>query len=160
MGFQIPEFNSDRLQIRRNESCRAAIFDSPTLLSFQIQRNLQFIQLLLGNRRGRAAHHIAASVVLREGNEVADAVGATEKRAETVEAEGQTSVRRCSVLEGTHQEAELLLSLLVSEAEGVEHLVLQGAVVDTDGAATDLHTVHHDVVGIGANVAPLVRIVE
>ena len=135
-----------------------ALVDSIYL--FQIQCDLQLVQLLLGNRGRRAAHHVATGVVLREGDEVADAVGATEERAETVEAEGQTSVRRCAVLEGTHQEAELLLRLLVGEAEGVEHLVLQGAVVDTDGAATDLHTVHHDVVGIGTDVAPLRRIVE
>ena len=108
---------------------------------FQIQRNLQLIQLLLRYRRGRAAHHVAAGVVLREGDEVADAVGTAEQGAETVETESQTSVRRCAVLEGTHQEAELLLSLFVGEAKGVEHLVLQGAVVDTDGATTDLHTV-------------------
>ena len=127
--------------------------------SFQIQRNLKLVQLLLGNRRRRAAHHIAAGVVLREGDEVANAVGATEERAETVEAEGQTSVRRCTVLKGTHQEAELLLRLFVGEAEGVEHLVLQGAVVDTDGTTADLHTVHHDVVGVGTDVTPLCRIV-
>ena len=122
---------------------------------FQIQSNLQLIQLLLSNRRRRTAHHIAAGVVLRESDEVADAVGTAEKRAEAVEAEGQTSVRRSTVLKSTHQEAKLLLSLLISETKRVEHLVLQGAVVDTDGAAADFHTVHHDVVGIGADVAPL-----
>ena len=80
--------------------------------------------MLLCDWRRRAAHHVSSSVVLREGDEVADRVGATEERAETVEAEGQASVRRCAILEGAHQEAELFLCLLVSEAEGMEHLVL------------------------------------
>ena len=130
------------------------------ILSFQIQRYLKLIQLLLSNRGGRAAHHVAAGVVLWEGNEVADAVGTAEERAETVETEGQTSVWWCAVLESSHQETELLLCRLVGEAEGVEHLVLQGAVVDTYGAASHLHTVHHDVVGVGADVAPLCWVVE
>ena len=69
-------------------------------------------------------------------------------------------MRRCTILEGTHQEAELLLCLLVREAQGVEHLVLQGAVVDTDGTTTNLHTVHHDVVGVGTDVTPLGRVVK
>ena len=69
-------------------------------------------------------------------------------------------MRRSTILEGTHQEAELLLCFLVGEAQGVEHLVLQGAVVDTDGTTAHLHTVHHDVVGIGANVAPLRRVIQ
>ena len=47
--------------------------------SFQIQSNLQLIQLLLGNRGGATAHHVATGVVLREGDEVADAVGAAEE---------------------------------------------------------------------------------
>ena len=69
-------------------------------------------------------------------------------------------MRRCTIGEGVHQEAELSLSLLVGEAKRMEHLVLQRAVVDTDTATADLDTVHHYVVSVGADVAPALRIVE
>ena len=60
-------------------------------------------------------------------------------------------MRGCSVLEGIHQEAELLLSLLRREAQYLEHLGLQLRIVDTDGTATHFDTVAHHVVCIGTH---------
>ncbi len=128
------------------------------LLHFDL--DTEFVELFLADGRRGLAHDIAAAVVLGEGNEVADGVGAAEERAETVEAEGKTGVGRCAVGEGIHKEAELRLCLFVGESQRMEHLVLEGAVVDTDGAAAHLDTVHDDIVGVGADVAPAVRVVE
>ena len=56
-----------------------------------------------------------------------------------------------TILEGVHQEAELLLSLFWSESEDLEYLLLQLGVVDTNAAATNLNTVHYHIIGIGTN---------
>ena len=58
-------------------------------------------------------------------------------------------MRRGTELVGVHQEAEALAGLLLGEAEGVEHAVLQGGIIDTHRAAAHLNTVQHDVVGHG-----------
>lgn len=54
----------------------------------------------------------------------------------------------CTVFEGIHQEAELLLSLLRSESENLEHFGLQLCIVDTDGTSTHFNTVAHHIVCI------------
>jgi hypothetical protein len=67
----------------------------------------------------------------------------------TVEAEGRAAVGRGTVLEGIHQEAELVAGILVGKAQHPEHGLLHGAVVDADAATTDLRAVDHQVVGVG-----------
>ena len=54
------------------------------------------------------------------------------------------------VLESVHQEPELLLCLLLSEAKHGEHLLLQVAVMDTNRSAADLHAVDYQVVSVCA----------
>ena len=58
-------------------------------------------------------------------------------------------MRRCSVAEGVHQEAELFLGFFGGEAQVAEHHHLRFPVVDTDGAAADFIAVEHDVVRVG-----------
>ena len=60
-------------------------------------------------------------------------------------------MRGCAVFERVHQEAELLLGFFGSEAEYLEHLALQCAVVDTYRAATHFYSVDHHIVGIGTH---------
>ena len=50
-------------------------------------------------------------------------------------------MRGCAILEGIHQESELFLCLLGSEAENLKNLLLQLGIVDTDAAATQLDAV-------------------
>ena len=56
-------------------------------------------------------------------------------------------MRRRAELVGIHQEAEALAGFLLGKAEGMEHTILQGGVVDTHRAAAHLNTVQHNVVG-------------
>ena len=128
--------------------------------ALRAEGELELVELLGRDGRGAAGHDVATAVVLGEGDEVADAVDTAEEGAETVEAEGETGMWRRAVGEGVHEEAELCGGTLVGEAEGVEHLVLERAVVDTDAATTDFDTVDDDVVGVGADVAPAVGLVE
>lgn len=117
------------------------------------QFEVELVELRLVEPRRGVEHHVAAGVVLREGDVVADRVRAAEERAEPVETEGQTSVRGRTELEGVHQEAELLLRPLGREAQALEDLRLQFGVVDTDRAAADLRAVADEVVGVGAHAA-------
>ena len=60
---------------------------------------------------------------------------------------------RCSIFECLHQEAKLVLSLLLGEAKKLKHLVLEFRVVDTQAAASKLHAIDYHVVGIGTHIA-------
>ena len=80
------------------------------------QREAQLVQLGLVDAARCVEHHVAAGVVLREGDVVADRIRAAEQRTQPVEAEGETAVRGRAELEGVHQEAEAHLSLFGREA--------------------------------------------
>ena len=89
-------------------------------------------QAAFGREEPGVEHDIASRVVLGECDAVADAVKAGKQRYPAVKTVGKTSVRGRAVLEGVHEEAELLLCALGCEAEYLKHLGLQLAVVDTD----------------------------
>ena len=122
---------------------------SNLLLLRLAQLQIQLVELRLVDVARGVEHHVAAGVVLREGDVVADRLRAAEQRAQTVETERKAAVRGRSVLEGVHQEAEALLRLLGREAQQFEHLLLQLRVVDTDRTAADLRAVADEVVGVG-----------
>ncbi len=88
---------------------------------FTIQSSLhypqpQLIQLPLICRARRIDHHIAPHVVFREGDKVADRVGAVHYGGQVVEAKGNTPVRRGAVFKSAEQEAELRFGLFGREA--------------------------------------------
>ena len=118
-----------------------------------MQVEVQLVELRRVDGRRCIEHHVAAGIVLRESDVVADRLRAAEQRAQTVEPEGQAAVRRRAVLEGVHQETELLLRLLGREAQAREDRGLQLGIVDTDRTAADLGTVADEVVGVGAHAA-------
>ena len=97
----------------------------------QFHLQLQFFQLFGIQFAWSIKHHIATTVVLGECDTVTDAVETSHDADKAIETEGQTSVRGCTVLEGINQEAELCHRTLGCEAQYLEHLLLQLAVVDT-----------------------------
>ena len=122
---------------------------SKRLLFHRRQHQLELVELCLVNSRRCVKHHVAARVVLGEGDAVADTVETCKEAHEAVKTIGQTTMRWCSVLEGIHEEAKLLLGLLRSKAKHLEDLGLKDCVVDTDRATADLNTVAHHIIGIG-----------
>ena len=92
--------------------------------SLRSKCDFKFIELLLIDSRRSIEHDIASGIVLREGNAVADTVETGKDAHPTVEAVGQTAVRRCTILKGIHQEAKLRLCLFRSESKNLEHLRL------------------------------------
>ena len=127
--------------------------DEGVLLFRLPQRQIQLIELCLVDVTRGVEHHVAAGVVLREGDVVADRLRPAEQRAQAVEPERQSAVRGRAVLESVHQEAEALLRLVGREAQQFEHLLLQLRVVDTDRTAADLRAVADEVVGVGTHAA-------
>ena len=119
---------------------------------FRIIINAGFRTLFVGNRSRSAGQRITTAASLREGDDVADRVGASQDGCGTIPTESDASMRRSAVLEGFKQEAELVGSLFRSDAEHIEHTILNVIAVDTDGTAAHFVTVAHDVVGIGHGV--------
>ena len=60
-------------------------------------------------------------------------------------------MRRSAVLEGIDDEAELVLSVFLADAENLEHPLLHCCFMDSDGSATEFRAVQDEVVGIGAD---------
>ena len=69
---------------------------------------------------GAARHEIGARLGLREGDHLADVLLAGEEGDEAVKPEGKAAVRGRAVPEGTEQEAEPCLGLLVGDPEGAK----------------------------------------
>ena len=86
--------------------------------------DVQLVKLFLLKERGRVEHYVAAGIVLWECNAVANAVEPCKERYPAVEAVGQSAVGRRAVLEGVHEETELLLRAFGREAEHFENLGL------------------------------------
>lgn len=99
--------------------------------------------------RGGRGERVEAAARLREGDDVADGLGAREQRADPVSAERDAAVRRGAVVECVEEEAELASRLCLFQAHHCEHPLLDVAAVDTDGLAVDLIAVVDDVVGVG-----------
>ena len=60
-------------------------------------------------------------------------------------------MRRCTILEGIHQEAKLSLCLLRCETKDFEHSGLQLSIVNTDRSSTDFHAVDNHIISIGTH---------
>ena len=61
-------------------------------------------------------------------------------------------MRRSAELECVDDEAELIFSLLLADAQNLEHPLLHLGVVDSDRAATEFGAVQHKIVGIGTDL--------
>ena len=85
---------------------------------------MKFVELCLVHKRGCIEHHIASGVILGEGDAVADAVEAGKEAHPAVESVGQTTVRRCAIFEGIHEETKLVLFLFGGKAQGLKYLCL------------------------------------
>src|SRR6476659_7738696 len=104
-----------------------------------VDADREFAQLQLVDRGRGAGQQVEARGGLREGDHVADRLGAGEALDDAVDAVGDAAVRRRPVLQRLEQEAEDRL--------------LRLRVVDTNRAAAQLLAVPDDVVGLGAGGA-------
>ena len=89
--------------------------------------NMQLIELLLRHLAGRAHHDILGVLVHREGNDLADGIFTGEQHDHAVDARGDTGVRGRAVAEGVVHGGELLLYIILAEAdelEGLDHELL------------------------------------
>ena len=107
---------------------------------------------------GRVRHRIGSRLGLGEGDHLADVLLPDEQRRESVDSEGEATVRRCAEPEGIEQEAELGPLLLCADAEDLEDPRLDLGPVDTDAARAELPAVEHQVVGLRPDVEPPVAL--
>ena len=103
-----------------------------------------------GHTARRAGHQAAGLLGLGEGDRVADRFLARQQHHDPIYAVGQAAVGWGTHVEGVHQEAELLVGLLQGQTNGLQHLALQGRIVNAQRAAAQLEAVEHQVVGLGA----------
>ena len=83
-----------------------------------------------------------------EGDDLPDVGLAREQRDEPVEAEREAAVRRRAHLERLQQEAELLLRLLLAQAERAEDALLDVLPVDRIDPEPSSHPFQHEVEGL------------
>ena len=107
---------------------------------------------------GAPVSGVGARGGLREGDHVADRVGAGEPLDDAVEPVGDAAVRRRAVAQRLEQEAEARLGFLGVDPERGEDLLLHVGAVDADRAAAHLLAVPDQVVGERAGGAGIVGV--
>lgn len=85
-------------------------------------------------------------------------IQACKHRNQTVETEGDTTMRRSAVFESIQQETELFFSLLRGKSQTFEHPLLQCCIMDPDRTSPYFHAVDHHVVGIRSHISGRVSI--
>ena len=79
--------------------------------------NTQLFQLLQFNTIRRVNHHVPSLVVFREGNKIANGIGAIHHGIEAVKPKSNATVWWRTVLKCTQQETKLGLSLFLGKAQ-------------------------------------------
>jgi hypothetical protein len=85
----------------------------------------------------------------REGNDVSDGLCAGHHGDDAVQAKGQATMRRRSVLQGVKQEAELGLLFFRANIERLENGFLNFGFVNTHRATADFPAIECQIVGLG-----------
>src|SRR4051812_45560064 len=105
------------------------------------QLDMQLPQLLFVHGAGGLREQVLGALRLREGDHVAQALGAGHQHHEAVQPDGDAAVRRRAVLQRVQQETELELRFLRADLQRAEHLALHVLAVDTDRAASEFDAV-------------------
>src|SRR5690554_466332 len=113
------------------------------------QTDAQFAQRLGIYRTRGLSHDTGGALGFREGNHFTDRLRTGHQHDQTVQTEGETTMRRRTVFQRIKQEAELLLLLIGADTQNIEHHLLHFLAVDTNGAATQFGAIEHHVVGTG-----------
>lgn len=92
----------------------------------------------------------AAGARLREGDDVADGIFASQQHDQAVETNSDAAMRGRAKLERMNQVAKLHFHIFIVDAAALQNALLQLGVVNTNGAATSLEAVHDDVVAVAA----------
>src|SRR4029077_4230421 len=111
-----------------------------------LQLHTKKIELILINRGRRVRHQVLRLCRLREGDHFADGLFASEQSSNTVETQSDAAVRRCPIRQRIEEEAEAISTLLLAEAQHLEHAVLQLLLVDSNAARAKFDAVQHQVV--------------
>ena len=91
------------------------------VFSLLAQADVQFAQLLFVDFAWCVCKQALRTLRLREGDDIADRLGAGHHRDDSVKPEGQSAMRRRAVLERIKQEAELELRFVFSDSERFEY---------------------------------------
>src|SRR5262249_38995798 len=113
--------------------------------------NADFPQLLLRNRRRRAAHEVEGTRSFRKRNDIAQRSLTSKNHHETVQAEGDDAMWRCTKLEGLEKESELVARIFFAKAKHFKNSSLQITSMNSDRAATDFRAVQNEIVCLRAN---------
>ena len=129
----------------------------PRWIGGRFDLDVELVKLRRIDGTWRAQHQVLMALRLGESDDVADVLGAGKHHHDAIDSRSDAAMRRHAVLECIQQVAEPLANRIARVAEDLEHLFLQGAVVNPDASPTQLVAVAHDVVCVGPNVVrPLV----
>src|SRR5688572_30270583 len=123
----------------------------PTTLLSLANLKTQFLELLLGNDRWRTAHGVHTPRCLRKGNHVADRRLTRKDHDNSIKSQRNAAMRRRTVFQCLQEEAELVPCLSFRKPQRLEDARLQVTAMNSDGSATDLRSVQHQVVSLCTN---------
>ena len=113
---------------------------------------IEFLQLRGIDLAGSVSQQALSPLSFWKRNHITYIVRICQQHHEPIESERDTAVGRRSILKGFEEKSEPLLGLLFGYLQEIEHLGLDLRIVNTNRAASDLLTVDHQVIGLGADV--------
>src|SRR5207244_5558697 len=88
---------------------------------------------------------------LEESDNIANRVLPCKQHNNTIQTQGNSSVRRRAVLKSFQEKSKAPFSLFIAETQSLKHRGLNVLAMDTDRAATDFHSIQDQVIGFGAH---------
>ena len=110
------------------------------------QTDVQLAQCLGIHYTRSLGHDIGRALGFRERDHFTNRLGAGHQHHQAVQAKGQATVGRCTVLQSIEQEAEFLFLFRFTDAQQTEDRLLHFLAMDTDRTATQLGAVQDHVV--------------
>ena len=108
----------------------------------------QFPQLLLRDFTRGLGHHALSALGFGEGDHVANRLTTHHQHDETVQTEGEARMGWCAMTQRTQQEPKLGFRLRLIDTQQVEHGLLHGLIMNTNGATANLAAVQYHIVGL------------
>ena len=113
---------------------------------------MQLAQLLLLNFGWCIGHDIARSLVLWKSDHLADVRLACQHHAQAIDSRRNSAMRWCAKLEGFQHVTKALSCHFRLQADQLEYLLLQLAIVNPDRPTANFVVIHHHVILLAARL--------
>src|SRR6056297_91670 len=110
---------------------------------------MELFELLFVNVCWGIDHYIPTTIVFGKRDKVTNGFLSSQNGDQSVQAKCNSTMGRCSVLEGIHQKAKLCFGFFWGKAQMFKHGGLSLFIINSYGASTDFVSIQYQIVGVG-----------